>query len=195
MTPNAMNAPAATSYRRRATTPTSEPRTSAATTMKSSRASLSFVPNRLAHGALLGAAGGLEGVDDDLADGRDERGSPPGRMPASNSEMPSAMAVATSPASGSGLFPAARRRGRDGRVRAVFPAGGAHRRSSRPGVTFACRRPRPRTAAPSLERRWASRRHGSGWSLRRTCIERTGGHRDAVRHHQGVRESRRISST
>ena len=108
-------------YRRRATTPSTAPRTSATTTMNSSRASLSFVPNRATTKSL--APGGWRSMTtwptaatSDVA---------PASRPASSSETPSAAAVATIPATGAAQSRrAGRRRVADGRAGDV--GGGAH---------------------------------------------------------------------
>src|SRR4051794_15764936 len=118
--------------------PSSAPRTRATTTMNSSRASLSLVPNRLTTKSL--APGGWRSMMTWPTAAISEVA--PGSTPASSSEAPSATPVATSPAI------AARASRPDETDRVVAGAGEdvvvvLTRPSSAVGVTFACRHPSP----------------------------------------------------
>src|SRR4051794_3727609 len=126
--------------------PSSAPRTTATTTMNSSKASLSLVPNRLTTTSL--APGGCRSMMTWPTAAISEVA--PGSTPASSSEMPSATAVATSPeiaarTSGPGetdtVVAGARE---DLAVVLTCP-------SSALGVTFACRHPRPRPAVATSD--------------------------------------------
>src|SRR3954451_8621753 len=118
--------------------PSSAPRTRATTTMNSSRASLSLVPNRLTTTSL--APGGCRSMMTWPTAAISEVA--PGSTPASSSDTPSATAVATSPeiaarTSGPGKTDAVVAGARDDlAVVLTCP-------SSALGVTFACRHPRP----------------------------------------------------
>src|SRR4051794_31443571 len=126
--------------------PSSAPRTRATTTMNSSRASLSLVPNRLTTKSL--APGGWRSMMTWPTAAISEVA--PGSTPASSSETPSATAVATSPAI------AARASRPDETDTVVAGAGDVlvvvlMRPSSAVGVTFACRHPSPCPAVTSID--------------------------------------------
>src|SRR6478609_890754 len=165
--------------------PSSAPRTSATTTMNSSKASLSLVPNRLTMASL--APGGWWSMMTWPTAATSEVA--PGSTPASSSETPSATAVATSPATGARQSrPEETDAGRAGarEDRAVVLT----RPSSAVGVTFACRHPGPRStvAAIDLDGQAEGPAHDVGGDHVR---QRTGRDRDPVGHHQGVREAGR----